>query len=169
MRVLAPTPESNVSTEVGDGYQLCARCGEALVTGENALAAPRLYSWLVCTHQIGPGCPPKSVRGWKAVRFADTVREHPNKEVHREGEPYNIGGARRACVCLIDDRHLEAELALVVYRRAVCRIRGSVSRVTWKDQLQFRHGMQLSTIRQARPYSSNEPSQAIARTYRKPR
>ena len=89
MRVLAPAPESNVSTEIADGYQLCARCGEALVTGENALAAPRLYSWLV---------------------------ERPNKEVHREGEPYNIGGARRACVCLIDDRHLEAELALVEYQ-----------------------------------------------------
>jgi len=116
MRVLALTPESNVSTEIGDGYQLCARCGEALVTGENALAAPRLYSWLVYTHHIGPGCPPKSVRGWKAVRFADTVREQSNKEVYREGEPYNIGGARRVCVCLLDDKHIDAELALVDYQ-----------------------------------------------------
>ena len=116
MRVLAPIPESNVSSQIVDGYQLCARCGEALVAGESALAAPRLHSWLIYTHQLGPGCPPKSVRGWKAVRFADTARERPNKDVYREGEPYNIGGARRACVCLLDDRHLEAELALVEYQ-----------------------------------------------------
>jgi hypothetical protein len=116
MRVLAPIPESNVSTEIVDGYQLCARCGEALVTGENALAAPRLHSWLVYTHQVGPGCPPKSVRGWKAVRFADTVRERSSKAVYREAEPYDIGGLLRPCVCSLDDKHIDAELALVTYQ-----------------------------------------------------
>ena len=116
MRVLAPTPESSVSTPVADGYQLCARCGEALVIGENALAAQRLHSWLVYTHYVGPECPQKAVRGWKAVRFADTVRKLLNKEVYRQAESYRIGGSLRPCVCLLDDCHLEAELALVEYQ-----------------------------------------------------
>jgi hypothetical protein len=116
MKVLAPTPESNVSTQIVDGYQLCARCGAAMVTGDNALIAPRLHSWLVYTHHIGPGCPPKAVRGWKAIRFADTVRERPNNEVYRDGESYDIARSRRACVCLLDDKHIKAELDLVEYQ-----------------------------------------------------
>lgn len=116
MKVVAPTPESIVSTQIVDGYQLCARCGQAMVTGESALMAPRLHSWLVYTHHIGPGCPPKAVRGWKAVRFADNIRKLPNEEVSRQAESYNIGGLLRACVCLLDDKHIEAERALVEYQ-----------------------------------------------------
>jgi hypothetical protein len=116
MRVLAPTPESCEITQVSDGYQLCARCGEPLVTGEIAVAAPRLPSWLIYTHHIGPDCPAKAVRGWKAVKAADAMRTVPNKEVLRDAEPCYIGGSLRPCVCVLDDKHIEAELVLAEHQ-----------------------------------------------------
>jgi hypothetical protein len=81
MRVVAPTPESNVSTQIVDGYQLCARCGEVMVTDESVVVVPRLDSWLIYAHHVGPNCPAKAVRGWHATRSAEGVRKVPIKKV----------------------------------------------------------------------------------------
>jgi hypothetical protein len=115
MRVLAPTPENNVSAQVVDGYQLCARCGEVMIIGESAVVVRRFRSWLIYSHPLGPKCPPQAVRGWNAVRSADGIRKFPNKEVYRPAGPQHIGGSLRECVCLLDDEHIEAELELVEY------------------------------------------------------
>ena len=115
MRVLAPTPASAITAQVADGYQLCARCGEVLVEGESAVVVPRASFWLIHSHEIGPNCPPKAVKGWKAVRAAEAIRKSENLTVPREAEPVHHGGLAFPCACLLDDKHIEAELALVQY------------------------------------------------------
>jgi hypothetical protein len=112
----ALTPESISLTQIADGYQLCARCGEVLVEGEGAFAAPRLSSWYIYTHQTSPNCRPKAVRGWKAVLHTEAVWSTKNVETAREAEPCFTAGSRRSCVCLLDDKHIQAELALVGYQ-----------------------------------------------------
>jgi len=116
MRVLAPPPMSATEGRITDGYQLCARCGQVMVDGDGVVLVPRLSSWLIHSHEVGPFCPPKAVRGWKVARAADTIRALENEEACREAEPYYIVGAVRSCVCLLDDKHIEAELALVEYQ-----------------------------------------------------
>jgi len=111
MRVLAPPPCSAITVQVENGYQLCARCGEVLTEGEAAVAVQRLCSWLIYAHELGPHCPPKAVRGWLAARKADTMRNLENKEMFRTGEPYSLNGVLKPCVCILDDRHIDAELA----------------------------------------------------------
>lgn len=115
MKILTPTPECAEITQVVDGYQLCAQCGEPLVADETAILVPRSRSWLIYTHEINPSCKPKAVRGWKAVRFAEAVRKLENDDVFREAEPYDVGGLIHKCVCLLDDKHVKAELKLVEY------------------------------------------------------
>jgi hypothetical protein len=116
MRVLAPPPMSATEGLITDGYQLCAQCGQVMVEGDGVVLVRRLSSWLIHSHEIGPLCAPKAVRGWKAAKAADTIRALENEEVFREAEPYYIGEAMRPCVCLLDDKHIEAELALVEYQ-----------------------------------------------------
>ena len=115
MKILTPTPECAEITQVVDGYQICARCGEPLVTGESAVVVPRSCSWLIYTHEINLSCPSKAVRGWKAVRLAEAVRKLENEDVFREAEPHDFRGALHECVCLLDDKHIKAELKLVEY------------------------------------------------------
>jgi hypothetical protein len=124
---LAPPPISATEGRIADGYQLCARCGKVMVEGEMALVVRRLCSWLIYTHEVGPSCRPKAVRGWLAARRADTIRELENQERVREGELYSpklhclikppcICLAKRPSVCSLDDRHIKAELALAEYQ-----------------------------------------------------
>ena len=115
MKVLAPPPTSAITTQVADGYQLCARCGEVLVEGESAVVVPRAPFWLIHSHEIGPRCPPKAVKGWKAVKAAEAIRKSENLTIPREAEPVHHGGLAFPCACLLDDKHIEAELALVRY------------------------------------------------------
>lgn len=115
MRVLAPPPANAIATHVSNGYQLCARCGKVLVEGENAVVVPRAPFWLIHTHEIGPNCPAKAVRGWKAVRRAEAIRNLPNEKMPREAEPFHLSGLVFPSKCLLDDKHIEAELALVDY------------------------------------------------------
>jgi len=115
MRVLAPSPASASEGRVTDGYQLCARCGKVLVDGESVILVRRRSSYVIHTHEVGPLCPPKAVRGWKVARAADRIRGLRNQDsIFREGEPCCFRG--RTCVCVMDDRHIEAELALVEYQ-----------------------------------------------------
>jgi hypothetical protein len=115
MKVLAPTPTSAITAQVADGYQLCARCGEVLVEGESAVVVPRAPFWFIYSHEIGPNCPPKAVKGWKAVRAAEGIRKSENLTIPREAEPVHHGGLAFPCACLLDDKHIEAEVALVQY------------------------------------------------------
>jgi|HubBroStandDraft_2_1064218.scaffolds.fasta_scaffold00415_5 hypothetical protein len=113
MKTLAPAPECAEIREVVDGYQLCGRCGEHLVEGESAVVVPRSRSWRIYTHEINPTCPPKAVRGWKAIRFAEAVRKLENVDAIRDAKRYDLGGVLHECVCLLDDKHIKAELKLV--------------------------------------------------------
>jgi hypothetical protein len=116
MRVpAAPTPTSAITTQVDNGYQLCARCGKVLVEGETVVVVPRAPFWLIHTHQIGPNCPPKAVKGWKAVRASEAIRTAANVITPREAEPFHLGAAAFPSVCLLDNKHIKAELALVDY------------------------------------------------------
>jgi hypothetical protein len=115
MTHLAPMPESSRKTQIAHGYELCARCGEILVEGETAIATARLPSWQIYTHDVGPSCPARVVRGWLAVRRAESVARTNNVETVRESEPYHLGDALRPSVCILDDRHIEAALSVVDY------------------------------------------------------
>jgi hypothetical protein len=115
MKDLAPVPENAVLGVVADGYQICARCGKVLVEDETAVMVPRLSNWLIHTHNIGPNCRAKAVRGWLAVSRANHARKLANKTYLREGFAYIPGGKLRACVCLLDQKHIDAELRLAEY------------------------------------------------------
>jgi hypothetical protein len=110
MNYYAPTPECISSTEISDGYQLCARCGNVLVDGESAFVVPRISSWLIYTHEVGPDCPAKAVNGWKTVRNAEAVRGTNNVETVRDAGHFKVGGSIRPWVCVLDDEHIDAEL-----------------------------------------------------------
>jgi hypothetical protein len=120
MSELAPVPASAMTTQVTDGYQLCARCGRVLVEGDTAVTVRRLSHWLIYSHQAGPNCPPKAVRGWKAARRADTIRNLNNEEnIFREANANcldHLGVPARTCVCILDDKHIESELRLAMYQ-----------------------------------------------------
>jgi hypothetical protein len=118
MRVLAPLPTTATMTNIDDGYQLCARCGMVLVNDEIAVVVPRASFWHIYAHPIGVDCPPKAVKGWKAVRACEAVRNLPNKPdrwIAREAEPFRFLGVALPCVCLLDNKHIAAELRLVDY------------------------------------------------------
>ena len=116
MRVLAPPPANAIAMPVKDGYQLCARCGQVMTDGETAVVTPRSPFWLIYSHELGQHCPPKATRGWLAAKRANARRNSENKEILRTGEPYSLNGVPKPCVCILDDRHIEAELALVEYQ-----------------------------------------------------
>jgi hypothetical protein len=115
MNYYAPTPECISSTEISDGYQLCARCGEVLIEGENAFVVQRISSWFIYTHEVGPDCHPKAVTGWKAVRDAEAMRGTKNVETFRAAGLYGVSGTLPSSVCLLDDKHIDAELVLGEY------------------------------------------------------
>jgi hypothetical protein len=119
MRELTPAPASATTAEVTDGYQLCARCGNPIVQGEQAFVVRRLNDWLIYTHPLGPGCPPDAVRGWLTAGRADAIRELDNEEnIFRPANAHcldHLGLVARPCVCVLDDRHIDSELKLVTY------------------------------------------------------
>jgi hypothetical protein len=115
MSNLAPVPESNSLNQINGGYQLCARCGELLLENEIAVVTPRLSSWLIYTHETCPNGRLKAVKGWKVILSAEATRRAKNMQTARRSEPYDVGGAKRECVCLLDTKHINAERALADY------------------------------------------------------
>jgi hypothetical protein len=115
MRNLAPTPECISRTEISGGYQLCSRCGNVLIEGEGAFVVPRISSWLIYTHEVGPNCRPKAVNGWKAVRYAEAIRGTDNVQTFRDAGFLRVAESLRSCVSLLDDKHIEAETELGDY------------------------------------------------------
>jgi hypothetical protein len=115
MRHKAPSPLNARTEVITDGYQLCARCGQPLLNGEPSIVVERSPTWRIYTHPEGPSCPAKAVKGWLAVRRAAGIRDSPNVETPREAEPIELNGSLRASVCILDDKHIEAELDSVDY------------------------------------------------------
>src|SRR6185312_536799 len=116
MRVLAPMPENASTLTVRGGYQVCARCGEILTEGDSAVTVTRLSNWSIYTHEVGANCPAKAVRGWLAVRTADSMRRLPNQGPATEGQAYRLAGVLRPCMSLLDESHIDAELDLAEYQ-----------------------------------------------------
>jgi hypothetical protein len=61
------------------GYQLCARCGNVMVTGVTVEIVERasfrhIPFWLIYSHIPGSLCPPDTVKGWSAVQKAIDYR-----------------------------------------------------------------------------------------------
>jgi hypothetical protein len=110
MRYGSPPPQSAKTDVIRDGYQLCARCGKVMTNGETAIVVPRTPMSPIYSHPTGSQCPPKAVRGWKAALRAEGVRDSPNVLTPRPAEPAHVGGVQRELTCILDDKHIEAEL-----------------------------------------------------------
>ena len=115
MRYRAPKPLEARTEVIIDDYQLCARCGRVMTNGETAIVVQRSPSWLIYSHPEGPDCPAKAVKGWLAVRRAGGIRSSQNKETFRRAEPMKLNGLVLDCVCILDGKHIRAELDLVDY------------------------------------------------------
>jgi hypothetical protein len=115
MRHKAPPPLNAKVEVITDGYQLCARCGRPLLNGEPSIVAERSTTWRIYTHPEGPSCPPKAVKGWLAVRRAEGIRASPNVATYRRAEPIELNGSVRESICILDQKHIDAELELVEY------------------------------------------------------
>lgn len=124
MKVYAPLPDDLTKQIIEDGYQLCARCGCVMVTGDRASVVPRASWYLIFTHWHQ--CDTCAVRGWKAVRDAEGLRDATDSQgnsrnvftprpAERPCKPVLLVDGKRtlfdgmsfpACTCILDNERL---------------------------------------------------------------
>jgi hypothetical protein len=82
-----------------------------MVAGDLADVVSRACDWHIYSHpcQCAPGFP----LGWKVVKWAQLVRDSKNDETLRESARLQVGSRRLTTTCLLDDRHIKAELAVL--------------------------------------------------------
>jgi hypothetical protein len=141
-RITKPAPHGHHRlAHLADAYQLCARCGEILSTGETVHVVYRgdrgtwrgyiypsgLDWWGIYTHSEGPDCPPRAVSGWQAVRRAIEMQGPDNpttaevealgKRKGGEGQPVILWGFVFPFVSLLDCEHCDVEKRAVTIGR----------------------------------------------------
>ena len=132
-RITKPAPYGHQRVHLADAYQLCARCGKILCTGDTVEVVYRGDRgtwrgyvspagpdwWGIYTHPETPECPPASVSGWEAIRRAIEMRtpdnptkaeiEAPGKRKGREAQPVTLWGFVFPFVSLLDNELCDAE------------------------------------------------------------